>query len=135
MSPASRDAGIVHVGDRDRQREAAPVRDDLGGPGRGPALGPQDDAVALRDQGDRVGADVVAGVCVLASGVAQSDREEVGRRAGRRTRRADRGASSSAPGGFVGRGFGSGLSRGGGALFLDGLLDDLDAGGVPDDDR
>ncbi len=50
-------------------------------------------------------------------------------------RRADRGASSSAPGGFVGRGFGSGLSRGGGALFLDGLLDDLDAGGVPDDDR
>ena len=83
-----RDTRVVHVGDGDRQRQTAVAGGDGGGPGRRPALGTQHRSVALGDDRDRVGTDIVTGVRVLGSGVAQPDREEVGGRSGPRSSRA-----------------------------------------------
>src|SRR5690606_13797614 len=71
-------AGQVHVGHRDREREAPVTHPDL--VGEGPLLRlPQRAPVAKGQHAHGLGPDVVPGAGVLLARVAQPDREEVGR--------------------------------------------------------
>ena len=82
-----REPGVVHVRERDRERDALPADAHLVGAGALLALA-QRRAVALREQLDDLGADVVARARVLVAGIAEPDDEQVGGRA--RARRATR---------------------------------------------
>lgn len=74
---------------------------------------PQIGSMALGQEGDHVGAQVVAGAGVFGPGVAQPDDDEVGRLAGARRRRGRQGLGlGCGVGGLDCGNFGTGASRG-----------------------